>query len=77
MPFVLIGVALAILKYMEVTPFFAKLSWLWVCLPFALMLIWWEVLIPLLGLDKEKDHEEFERAKKARMDKNRSSRSNL
>jgi small Trp-rich protein len=74
MPFLLIGLALAALKYFEVGPF-AKLSWLWVALPFVMVVIWWEILIPLLGLDKDKEHAEFEKQKKARMDKNRSGRS--
>ena len=74
MPFLLIGLALAALKYFEVGPF-AKLSWLWVALPFVMVVIWWEILIPLMGLDKDKEHAEFEKQKKARMDKNRSGRS--
>jgi small Trp-rich protein len=74
MPILLVGVALAALRYFEVGPF-AKLSWLWVALPFVMVVIWWEILIPLLGLDKDKDHIEFEKQKKARMDKNRSGRS--
>ena len=74
MPILLVGVALAALKYFEVGPF-AKLSWLWVALPFVMVVIWWEILIPLMGLDKDKEHAEFEKQKKARMDKNRSGRS--
>lgn len=74
MPILLVGIALAALKYFEVGPF-AKLSWLWVALPFVMVVIWWEIIIPLLGLDKAKDHEEFEKIKKERMDKNRSGRS--
>ena len=74
MPLVLIGLALAALKYFEVG-FFAKLSWLWVALPFVLIVIWWEIVVPLLGLDKAKEHEEFEKQKRARMEKNRSGRS--
>ncbi|MDB5806389.1 MAG: hypothetical protein JWN73_3711 [Betaproteobacteria bacterium] len=74
MPILLVGIALAALKYFEVGPF-AKLSWLWVALPFVMVVIWWEIIIPLLGLDKAKEHEEFEKLKKARMDKNRSGRS--
>jgi len=74
MPILIVGVALAALRYFEVGPF-AKLSWLWVALPFVMVVIWWEIIIPLLGLDKAKEHEEFEKQKKARMDKNRSGRS--
>ena len=74
MPILLVGIALAALRYFEVGPF-AKLSWLWVALPFVMVVIWWEIIIPLLGLDKAKEHEEFEKLKKERMDKNRSGRS--
>jgi small Trp-rich protein len=76
MPVLVIGVLLLILRFMEVGPF-AKLSWLWVILPFVLVFIWWEIVVPLLRLDKAKEHEDFEREKKARMEKNRSGRSNM
>ena len=46
-------------------------------MPFVLVIIWWEVLVPMFALDKKKEHEEFEREKAKRMDKNRSGRSNL
>lgn len=75
MPVLVIGVLLAVLRYMEVGPF-AKLSWLWVVLPFVIVIIWWEILIPLLGLDKKKELAEEEMRKKQRMEKNRSGRSN-
>jgi len=76
MPFLIIGILLGLLRWQEVGPF-AKLSWWWVALPFVLVVIWWEVVTPMLGLDKKKDHAEFEREKKARMEKNRSGRSNM
>ncbi|MBL8379643.1 MAG: TIGR04438 family Trp-rich protein [Burkholderiales bacterium] len=73
MPLLVVGLLLAVLKYAEIGPF-AKLSWLWVVLPFVLVVIWWEVVVPLLGLDKKKEHEDFEREKKKRMEANRSGR---
>ena len=76
MPILVVGILLGLLKYMEVGPF-AKLSWLWVALPFLLVFIWWEVVTPMLGLDKKKEHADFERDKKARLEKNRSGRSNM
>jgi len=75
MPFLIVGIALLALKLGEVGPF-TKLSWLWVALPFVLVVIWWEIVTPMLGLDKKKEHEDFEKEKKARMEKNRSGRSN-
>lgn len=73
MPLLIVGLLLAVLKYAEIGPF-AKLSWLWVVLPFVLVVIWWEVVVPLLGLDKKKEHEDFEREKKKRLEANRSGR---
>ena len=76
MAFVIVGILLVILKLAELGPF-AKLSWWWVALPFVLVVIWWEVIVPMFALDKKKEHEEFERERKKRMDKNRSSRGSL
>ena len=61
----LVGVLAAILKVAEIDPF-TKLSWWWIAIPFVVTMIIWEVLTPLLGLDKKKEHEEAERAKKER-----------
>ena len=76
MAFVIVGILLVILKLAELGPF-AKLSWWWVALPIELVIIWWEVVVPMFALDKKKEHEEFERERKKRMDKNRSSRGSL
>lgn len=76
MPLLIVGLLLAVLKYAEIGPF-AKISWLWVVLPFVLVVIWWEVVVPLMGLDKKKEHEEFEREKKKRMEANRSGKSKM
>ena len=40
MLFVLAGVAMAIMKYLEFGPV-ADLSWLWVLSPFAMAMAWW------------------------------------
>ena len=70
----IVGLIVGGLKYMEFNPFFAKLSWWWVALPFILVTIWWEIVVPLFALDKNKEHEEFEREKAKRRDRNRSGR---
>ena len=62
----LVGVIAAGLKYMEIDPF-TKLSWWWIAIPFAITVFVWEVLTPMLGLDKKKEHEEVEKAKQERM----------
>lgn len=76
MPVLIIGVLLAILRFAELGPF-ANLSWFWVAVPFVLVIIWWEVITPIFGLDKKREHEDFERERKARMDRNRSGRPNM
>jgi small Trp-rich protein len=68
MPLLILGVILAGLKLAEMGPF-AKLSWWWVAVPFLLSIFWWEVIEPMFGLDKKKDHEVAEYEKKKRLDK--------
>ena len=43
-------------------------------MPFILVTIWWEIIVPLFALDKNKEHEEFEREKAKRRERNRSGR---
>ena len=54
-----VGVALIILKLLEISVF-ATLSWWWVTVPFVLALIWFEVFEQRLGLDKKKAFDEME-----------------
>ena len=61
----LVGVIAAGLKFAEIDPL-TKLSWWWIAIPFALVIFIWEVLTPLLGLDKKKEHAEAELQKKKR-----------
>jgi small Trp-rich protein len=61
-----VGVALIILKVLEISVF-ATLSWWWISLPFALALIWFEVFEQRLGLDKKKAFDEMEAHKKKRI----------
>ena len=61
----LVGVIAAGLKFAEIDPL-TKLSWWWIAIPFALVMVIWEVLTPLLGLDKKKEHAEAELQKKKR-----------
>jgi small Trp-rich protein len=61
-----VGVALIILKLLEISVF-ATLSWWWVTVPFVLALIWFEVFEQRLGLDKKKAMDEIEDYKKKRI----------
>ncbi len=66
--FVVIGVILLLLKWLELGPV-ATWSWWIVLAPFALALVWFEVLEPLLGLDKKKAHSELDKIKEERIKK--------
>lgn len=76
MPLLVVGLVLAVLRFFEIGPF-AKLSWWWVALPFVLVVIWWEVIVPVFHLDKRKEHAEFDAQRKKRMERNRSGRANF
>jgi small Trp-rich protein len=73
-----VGVALIVLKVLEISVF-ATMSWWWITLPFVLALIWFEVFEQRLGLDKKKAFDEMEAHKKKRikdaLEANRSRRS--
>ena len=73
-----VGVALIILKVLEISVF-ATLSWWWITVPFVLAMIWFEVFERRLGLDKKKAFDEMEAHKKKRikdaLEANRSRRS--
>ncbi|HQR23112.1 MAG TPA: TIGR04438 family Trp-rich protein [Burkholderiaceae bacterium] len=61
-----IGVALVILKLLEISVF-ANLSWWWISAVFAVALFWFEVVERRLGLDKKKAFDEMEAHKKRRI----------
>jgi small Trp-rich protein len=61
-----IGLALLVSKLLDFGPL-ADVSWWWVCLPFVLALVWWEVLERRLGLEKKKAFDELEQSKKDRI----------
>ncbi len=61
-----VGVALIILKVLEISVF-ATLSWWWITVPFVLAMIWFEVFERRLGLDKKKAFDEMEAHKKKRI----------
>jgi small Trp-rich protein len=62
-----LGVALIILKLLDVHPVFTDLSWWWITVPFVLAMIWFEVFERRLGLDKKKAFDEMEAHKKKRI----------
>jgi small Trp-rich protein len=64
--FLWLGVALIILKLLEVSVF-ATLSWWWIAAILALAMFWFEVVERRLGLDKKKAFDEMEAHKKKRI----------
>ena len=61
-----LGVALIVLKLLEVSVF-ATLSWWWIVLVFALAMVWFELFERRLGLDKKKAFDEIDAHKKRRI----------
>ena len=63
-----IGVAMIVLKVLEISVF-SELSWWWVALPFGVGLLWFELVEKRLGMDKKKAFDEIDKAKKERIKK--------
>lgn len=61
-----IGVAMIVLKVLEVSVF-AELSWWWVVSPLALAYVWFELFERRLGLDKKKAFDEMDKHKQKRI----------
>ncbi len=63
-----IGVALIVLKLLEVSVF-ATLSWWWITVPFVVAFLWFELVERRLGLDKKKAFDEIDKIKKQRIER--------
>lgn len=68
MPIILLIIALVALKYFEVWKF-AELSWWWIVGTMGVAFIWFEIIEPMLGLDKRKAHNVDEQRRKDRVKK--------
>lgn len=66
MPFVWIGVLLIVLKWFEFEPV-ATWSWWATLAPFAVAFAWFELLEPLLGLDKRRVDDDFAELRRLRI----------
>lgn len=62
-----LGVALIVLKVLEVAEFFANLSWWWITVPFVIAFLWFELVERRLGMDKKKAFNEIDDIKKLRI----------
>ena len=63
-----IGVAMIVLKVLEISVF-SELSWWWIALPFGVGFLWFELVEKRLGMDKKKAFDEIDKAKKERIKK--------
>ena len=66
--FIWVGVAMIILKVLDISVF-SELSWWWVALPFGVGFLWFELIEKRLGMDKKKAFDEIDKAKKERIKK--------
>ena len=62
-----IGVVLIVLKVLEISVF-ATMSWWWIVLVGAVAFVWFEFVERHLGLDKKKAFDEYDDAKKHRIE---------
>jgi len=69
MYFLIAGVILMLMKYLEVG-FAVDLSWWWVLSPFALAVVWW-IWADTTGYTRRKAMEKMDQKKKDRIDKQR------
>lgn len=73
MPLAVVAALILLMKLADVGPV-ATWPWLWVLLPFGVLLLWWEVLAPMIGWDRmvaAKKIEQEERRKKEQLKKDR------
>ncbi len=68
MVLILLTVTLAGLKYFEIS-FMENVSWWWIAGLFFFTFLWFEFFERMLGLDKKKAHEKFDRIQKDRAKK--------
>jgi small Trp-rich protein len=66
---ILLTVTLAGLKYFDVS-FMENVSWWWIVGLFFFTFIWFEFFERVLGLDKKKAHDKFDKVQKERAKKN-------
>ena len=61
------GVALIVLKLLEISVF-ATMSWWWIVLVGAVAFVWFEFVERRLGLDKKKAFDEYDDTRKRRIE---------
>jgi small Trp-rich protein len=67
MPIIILIVVLSILRFFEIGPF-AGMSWWWIAGLFGLAFLWFEYIEKWLGLDRRREHDESEKARRRRVE---------
>jgi len=73
MPLAIVFVIMFLMKVLDIDPV-ARWSWFWVLTPFVVLMLWWNVLAPMVGWDKkmaEKKMRDEEREAQETKKKNR------
>ena len=52
MPLAIVFVIILLMKLLEIGPV-ATWSWIWVLTPFFVLMLWWNVITPMIGWDKK------------------------
>ncbi len=73
MPLAIVFVIMFLMKILDIDPV-ARWSWFWVLTPLVVLMLWWNVLAPMVGWDKkmaEKKMRDEEREAQETKKKNR------
>lgn len=73
MPLAIVFVIMFLMKILDIDPV-ARWSWFWVLTPLVVLMLWWNVLAPMVGWDKkmaEKKMRDEEREAEETKKKNR------
>ena len=52
MPLAVISAIVFLMKILDIDPV-ARWSWFWVLMPFVALMLWWNVITPMIGWDKK------------------------
>ena len=63
-----VGIVLLLMKYFEIGPV-ASWSWFIILAPFLAAIIWWEMIVPALGIRQKSGEDVAEQAKQQRIKK--------
>jgi len=63
-----VGIVLLLMKYFEIGPV-ASWSWFIILSPFLAAIIWWEMIVPALGIRQKSGEDVAEQAKQQRIRK--------